>query len=80
LQKDKLTFKLEGLPLEAFAESLGLPGAPKVKFLSKEMGKQRKNASRQVQAALAEASSSEDEGSGSAAEETEKVAVSSILF
>ncbi|CAL1710035.1 unnamed protein product [Somion occarium] len=48
LQKDKDIFKLDQLPIERFAESLGLPGAPKVKFLSKEMAKQKKNASRVV--------------------------------
>ncbi|KIM27811.1 hypothetical protein M408DRAFT_329759 [Serendipita vermifera MAFF 305830] len=68
LQKDKSTFKLEGLPLEPFAEALGLPGAPKVKFLSKEMAKQRKNASRQVQAAMADTDSSTEEGSESGEE------------
>ncbi|KAG8824879.1 ATP-dependent RNA helicase dbp4, partial [Serendipita sp. 399] len=52
LQKDKNTFKVEGLPLEEYAESLGLPGAPRVKFLSKEMAKQRKNASRQIASAI----------------------------
>lgn len=44
-QKDKSVFKLEELPLERYAESLGLPGAPKVKFLSKEIAKRKKNAS-----------------------------------
>lgn len=34
--------------MERFAQSLGLPGAPKIKFLSKEMAKKRKNASRMV--------------------------------
>jgi ATP-dependent RNA helicase DDX10/DBP4 len=36
LQKDKSVFKLDELPFERFAESLGLPGAPKVKFLNKQ--------------------------------------------
>ena len=35
LQKDKSIFKIEGLPADLFAESLGLPGAPKIKFLSR---------------------------------------------
>jgi len=76
LQKDKSTFKLEGLPLEAFAESLGLPGAPRVKFLSKEMAKQRKNASRQVQSAIVEAeTSSEGESESEGDEKPEKAVV-----
>ncbi|RPD65179.1 DEAD-domain-containing protein [Lentinus tigrinus ALCF2SS1-7] len=46
LQKDKTIFKLSELPVERFAEALGLPGMPKIKFLSKEMAKKRKNTSR----------------------------------
>ncbi|PPR03363.1 hypothetical protein CVT24_012488 [Panaeolus cyanescens] len=71
LQKDKSIFKLEGLPVDKFAEALGLPGTPKIKFLSREVAKQRKNASRaleEAQAEAAEPSSSEsesDEESGS---------------
>ncbi|KDQ56841.1 hypothetical protein JAAARDRAFT_131946 [Jaapia argillacea MUCL 33604] len=50
LQKDKSIFKVAELPAERFAESLGLPGAPKIKFLNKEMAKAKaeKNASRSV--------------------------------
>ncbi|KAF5348907.1 hypothetical protein D9756_009812 [Leucocoprinus leucothites] len=54
LQKDKSIFKIDELPVECFAESLGLPGAPKVKFLSKEAMKRRKNASRTIEEAEAE--------------------------
>ncbi|KAJ7507376.1 ATP-dependent RNA helicase dbp-4 [Mycena galericulata] len=54
LHKDKSIFKLTELPAERFAESLGLPGAPKIKFLSKEAAKQKKNKSRAVEAAQAE--------------------------
>ncbi|KAF9492663.1 DEAD-domain-containing protein [Pleurotus eryngii] len=54
LQKNKSVFKLEGLPIQRFAESLGLPGVPKIKFLSKELAAQKKNASRTVAAAQAE--------------------------
>ena len=51
LHKDKSVFKIEELPADLFAESLGLPGTPKIKFLSKEMAKQKKkkNASRAVE-------------------------------
>lgn len=34
LHKDKSIFKIEELPVDVFAESLGLPGTPKIKFLS----------------------------------------------
>ncbi|KDQ09527.1 hypothetical protein BOTBODRAFT_36933 [Botryobasidium botryosum FD-172 SS1] len=46
LQYDKSIFKLSELPVEKFAESLGLPGAPKISFVSREMAKKRKNAAR----------------------------------
>ena len=60
IQKDKEVFKLESYPLEEFAASLGLPGAPRIKFLKAdaEEVKRRKNAPR-MEAALSE---SEDEG------------------
>ncbi|KAI0747712.1 DEAD-domain-containing protein [Daedaleopsis nitida] len=48
LQKNKSIFKLDQLPVERFAEALGLPGMPKIKFLSKELAKSKKNASRAV--------------------------------
>lgn len=56
LQKDKEVFKLKELPLEEFASSLGLPGAPKIKFLKGDNAKTLKNAPRQA------ILSSEDEG------------------
>ena len=49
LQKDKSVFKLDGLPLEEFAASLGLAGAPKIKFVSKQTAAAKKNAVRQVE-------------------------------
>ena len=54
IQKDKEVFKLNELPLEDFSASLGLPGAPKIKFLKGDTAKNLKNAPRQ-------AVSSEDE-------------------
>ncbi|KAJ7628689.1 ATP-dependent RNA helicase dbp-4 [Roridomyces roridus] len=51
LHKDKSVFKLAELPADRFAESLGLPGAPKIKFLSKEVAKMKKNKSREGEAA-----------------------------
>ena len=55
VQKDKGVFKLSELPLEEFSASLGLPGAPRIKFLNGNHTKRLKNAPRQVP------SSSEDE-------------------
>ena len=48
LQSDKEVFQLEKLPLEEFASSLGLPGAPRIKFLKADSDevKKRKNAPR----------------------------------
>lgn len=46
VQKDKEIFRLNELPLEEFAASLGLPGAPKIKFLKGDNAKQLKNAPR----------------------------------
>ena len=45
---DKETFKLKELDLEGFAASLGLPGAPRVKFLKGEDSKARKNMPREL--------------------------------
>lgn len=44
LHKDKDVFKAEVLPVEEFAASLGLPGAPIIKFLSARETKAKKNA------------------------------------
>ncbi|KIX04402.1 uncharacterized protein Z518_05270 [Rhinocladiella mackenziei CBS 650.93] len=52
IQKDKEIFNLKKLDLEAFAASLGLPGAPRVKFVKGEDAKARKNAPRQLLATL----------------------------
>ncbi|KAL4912309.1 P-loop containing nucleoside triphosphate hydrolase protein [Aspergillus aurantiobrunneus] len=46
VQKDKETFNLKELKLEDFAASLGLPGAPRIKFIKGDDTKERKNASR----------------------------------
>lgn len=58
IQKNKDIFKVKDLALDEFAASMGLPGAPRVKFVKGEDAKARKNRSRQ----LVDASSSEDEG------------------
>ncbi|KAJ1662903.1 ATP-dependent RNA helicase dbp4 [Coemansia sp. RSA 1813] len=41
LQKNKSVFAIEKLPLERFAESLGLPGTPKIKFVEKSAAKNK---------------------------------------
>ncbi|RAH42020.1 RNA-dependent ATPase HCA4 [Aspergillus brunneoviolaceus CBS 621.78] len=56
VQKDKETFDVKNLKLEEFAASLGLPGAPRIKFIKGEDTKERKNAPR-----LAAYASSDDE-------------------
>lgn len=61
IQKDKEIFKLEKLPLEAFATSMGLIGAPKIKFIQGDDAKARKNAPRMK---LSD-NESEDEEAGS---------------
>ncbi|KAG0308786.1 ATP-dependent RNA helicase dbp4 [Dissophora globulifera] len=63
LQKDKTVFDVNALPAEAFASSLGLPGAPKIKFVAKSKAK---NAARGNQK-----KSSDDEESDQDAEEEE---------
>ncbi|KAI9705408.1 MAG: ATP-dependent RNA helicase dbp4 [Candelina mexicana] len=47
LQKDKEIFNVKELRLEEFSESLGLPGAPRIKFLKGDDAKRLKNAPRQ---------------------------------
>ncbi|KAG5643333.1 hypothetical protein DXG03_001183 [Asterophora parasitica] len=69
LHKDKSIFKLDQLPVERFAESLGLPGAPKIKFLNKEIAKMKKNASRTVEAARTAALKEKEEEESEDSEE-----------
>lgn len=72
LHKDKAIFKVEELPADRFAESLGLPGTPKIKFLNKELAK-KKNASRTVTAIQAEILKEQDaRASESDAEEADE--------
>lgn len=57
-------FKFDDLPLEEFATSLGLAGAPQIKFTSKDASSSKKNAARSIQTAEQEdedSSSEEDE-------------------
>ncbi|KAK9351885.1 P-loop containing nucleoside triphosphate hydrolase protein [Lipomyces doorenjongii] len=63
IQKDKVIFKFAELPAEEFAESLGLPGAPRIKFLSSQRSKEIKNASQQNLSVDSESEdASEDQG------------------
>ena len=55
IHKDKEIFKINELPLEEFSASLGLPGAPRIKFRKGDNAKALKNAPRHS------VSSSEDE-------------------
>lgn len=51
IQKDREVFKFEELPTEEFAQSLGLPGAPRIKIKGMkaiERAKELKNTSRQL--------------------------------
>ena len=61
-------FKVNELPIERYAESLGLPGAPKIKFLNNT--KQKKNAVKQVIQVDGETDPSSSEAEE---EETERV-------
>lgn len=64
VQKDKEIFKLEELPLEEYAASLGLPGAPRIRGLKSmdlEKIKELKNAPRGLKALENEASDEEEE-------------------
>ncbi|KAF5858866.1 ATP-dependent RNA helicase dbp4 [Aspergillus alliaceus] len=61
VQKDKEVFKLKELKLEDFASSLGLPGAPRIKFIKGDDTKERKNASRAVAYMLSDDDSDEGE-------------------
>ncbi|PNS18466.1 hypothetical protein CAC42_6283 [Sphaceloma murrayae] len=61
LQKDKETFQIENLPLEDYAASMGLPGAPKIKFVRGDDAKAAKNAPRYVPN-LSDDSGEEEEG------------------
>lgn len=53
LQRDKETFQLDKLPLDKFAKALGLPGAPKIKFLKDKkalkQAKEKKNKARDLE-------------------------------
>ncbi|KAL2016321.1 hypothetical protein VTK56DRAFT_3862 [Thermocarpiscus australiensis] len=61
LQKDKEVFKFDELDFDGFAESLGLPGTPQIKFQKGEDVKKLKNAPR---ALLSSGSDTDSDGEG----------------
>ncbi|KAL9621626.1 MAG: hypothetical protein Q9204_008105 [Flavoplaca sp. TL-2023a] len=69
LQKDKEVFKLDQLPLEEYSVSLGLPGAPRVKFVKGDNAKSLKNAPKGQELS----SSGEDEDDGKDGKKSQKV-------
>jgi ATP-dependent RNA helicase DDX10/DBP4 len=68
VQKDKETFNLKELKLEDYAASLGLPGAPRIKFIKGDDTKERKNASWK----MAHLTDSEDESGEEGAAKKDK--------
>ncbi|CAI4214864.1 unnamed protein product [Parascedosporium putredinis] len=71
LQKDKQVFKFDKLDLDGFAASMGLPGAPQIKFHKGEDIKKIKNASRMNMSSDSE-SEFDDEGTASGRGRREK--------
>jgi ATP-dependent RNA helicase DDX10/DBP4 len=63
VQPDKTIFNIKELKLEDFAGSLGLPGAPRIKFIKGDDTKERKNASWKM-AHLSSDENSDAEGEG----------------
>ena len=62
LQKDKEVFKLNDLPLEEYSASLGLPGAPQIKFMKGDQSKSLKNAPRRLMSDSEDRDESADDG------------------
>ncbi|GAA5843528.1 hypothetical protein JCM5353_005445 [Sporobolomyces roseus] len=71
LQKDKEVFDVSTLPLEEYAASLGLAGAPKIKFVSKQEANSKKNKVRQVEELRKELDEAEKAESDEASEDDE---------
>ncbi|SJX64587.1 probable HCA4-can suppress the U14 snoRNA rRNA processing function [Sporisorium reilianum f. sp. reilianum] len=72
LQKNKDIFDVTALPLEPFAAALGLPGAPKVKFV-KEAAKAKKAAAYKAAQQMANGDADDDDGEEEAADKNGKV-------
>lgn len=60
--KDKEVFRLDALDLDGFAASMGLPGAPQIKFQKGEDVKKLKNAPRMLNMSSDEESEFDEEG------------------
>ncbi|CAH6723178.1 ATP-dependent RNA helicase Dbp4p [[Candida] jaroonii] len=69
IQKDKDVFKVDELPTESFASSLGLPGAPKIKMKGGQNNKEKKNQSRK----LTQLSKTNEDGEAIEEEDDKKV-------
>ncbi|KAI9829862.1 MAG: ATP-dependent RNA helicase dbp4 [Sarea resinae] len=73
VQKDKEIFKMDQLPLEEFSASLGLPGAPRIKFMKGDDAKKIKNAPRHGMSSSEDENEDEDgEAAGAAKKEKKK--------
>ncbi|KAI5307325.1 hypothetical protein KEM56_007591 [Ascosphaera pollenicola] len=71
IQKDKEIFKIKELPLEEFASAMGLPGAPRIKFVKGEDTKSLKNKPRGLSKALSSDEDSSDDEKKAKKEEKE---------
>lgn len=60
LQKDKITFDLSQYPAEAFAASLGLPGAPQIKFGNQQVKEKKRGGKEDVEVVVQEAKMGRD--------------------
>ncbi|KAI1299076.1 ATP-dependent RNA helicase dbp4 [Mortierella claussenii] len=75
LQKDKTIFDVNALPAEDFAASLGLPGAPKIKFVEKSKAK---NAVRGNQKKTSDDEASDEDAAQEEEEEEERSKVKAL--
>ena len=72
IMSDKETFRLKELDLEGYAASLGLPGAPRVKFLKGDDTRARKNMPRALAATLQNGNESDEEDADGESKAIEK--------
>jgi ATP-dependent RNA helicase DDX10/DBP4 len=68
LQRNKDIFKVHALPAEEFAQSIGLPGAPKIKFVKASAAKDAQRALSKEKSEALNAEVEADEASGSEGE------------
>jgi ATP-dependent RNA helicase DDX10/DBP4 len=74
VQKDKEIFHMDKLPLEEFAASFGLPGAPRIRFLAGDDPKARKNAPRAKLSDSESGTGSEQDGEATVNQKTKTAA------